>query len=81
MASNEYNKFMKAYNLAHECCPQCGSKMCTTSLVGYLLDLSKKDDYKDLNKCSCYDCGDKHIMHERVPFLNEVLFFKRINLC
>jgi hypothetical protein len=66
-SSKEYDDFMKEYHKQHECCPKCGETGCTTTLVGYVLNMDKKEEYKDLNKCVCSKCGDKHTIHDRVP--------------
>jgi DNA repair exonuclease SbcCD ATPase subunit len=50
-----------------EACPVCGSKNYTMTLVGFPLDSSKPEEYKDRNACVCQDCGWKGIAHELVP--------------
>jgi transcription elongation factor Elf1 len=65
--SEEYNEFMREYELQHKCCPKCGHHECSSTLVGYILYMDKKDEYKDLNKCVCSRCGDRHTTHDRVP--------------
>jgi hypothetical protein len=42
-----------------------------TTLVGYIFDLNKAEEYKDKNNCTCSDCGDEHIYHDRVPVKQE----------
>lgn len=64
----DYDRFMEEYDRNHACCPKCGSIEYMTTLVGYVLNLDKKDEYKDKNRCRCGDCGDTHITHDRVPF-------------
>lgn len=66
--SDEYKEFISKYNRMHKVCPVCGSKRHTSTLMGYILNLDKKDEYKDLNVCNCLDCGDTHKTHDRVPF-------------
>jgi rRNA maturation protein Nop10 len=56
-----YDEFMEKYNLEHEVCPKCGSRQHILTLMGYVFDSSKPHEYKDLNKCECTNCGDKHI--------------------
>ena len=63
----EYNEFMDKYYAQHCCCPNCGSKNYITTLAGFILDMSKPEDYKDRNTCHCQDCGWKGIAHELVP--------------
>ena len=63
----EYNDFMSQYRSQHCCCPNCGSKNYITTLVGFILDMSKPEEYKDRNACHCQDCGWKGIAHELVP--------------
>jgi hypothetical protein len=36
------------------------------TLAGYIVDLSKPEEYKDLNKSTCNDCGDVHTVHDRI---------------
>jgi hypothetical protein len=67
--NDERYSFRKEYALKHECCPKCGYDYCMTTLIGYILDLDHKDEYKDRNLCTCNKCEDKHIMHDRVPRL------------
>jgi hypothetical protein len=62
----DYHKFMKAYRKQHEVCPKCGSKAHTSTLMGYVLNDNKRNEYKDLNRCKCSDCGDVHTAHERI---------------
>jgi len=63
----EYKAFMKAYNNAHQLCPKCGIRYnYTMTMLGYALDMSHKEEYKDLNICKC-SCGSKHTYHERLP--------------
>ena len=57
---------MNEYHEKHKHCPKCGSKGYMSTLMGYVLHMDKKDDYKDLNNCTCSDCGDHHTTHDRV---------------
>lgn len=69
MAENnksEYDIFMNEYAKLHACCPKCGHISYNTTLVGYILNLDKKHEYKDLNRCICSNCNDKHTRHERI---------------
>ena len=63
--SKEYKDFMSEYKEKHKCCPKCGSDDCITTLVGYILNMDKKDEYEDKNICVCSDCGNRHTVHER----------------
>lgn len=65
-SSDEYDKFMSDYHIAHEACPQCGETSHMSTLVGYVLNMEHKEDYKNLNRCTCDNCGDIHTCHERV---------------
>jgi DNA-directed RNA polymerase subunit M/transcription elongation factor TFIIS len=64
--SKENDKFKKEYYEKHKLCPKCGSNKHTSTFVAYILHSDKKDDYKDLNKCVCLECGDTHATHDRV---------------
>jgi len=61
----EYQDFMAEYKEKHKCCPKCGSLKYSTTFVGYILNMDKKDEYKDKNICTCLDCGNRHTTHER----------------
>lgn len=62
-----HNLYMAEYSRQHECCPKCGASTCSTTLVGFIMDLDNPDDYVDKNGCICTECGDSHIRHDRVP--------------
>lgn len=62
----EYNEFMAEYHKKHAVCPKCGSDKYVTTLMGYMLDSNKKEEYKDLNGCVCVKCGDVHTAHEMI---------------
>lgn len=64
--NDEYTLFMNEYNRLHSHCPECGSTSNVQTLVGYILDLSKKEEYKDRNGCSCCCCGWTGIVHDLV---------------
>jgi ribosomal protein S27AE len=66
-SSKQYDLFMKEYHKQHKYCPKCGGEQHTTTLVGYVLNWDKKDEYKDLNRCVCTKCGDNHSTHDRLP--------------
>lgn len=59
-------EFRKEYNEEHAACPKCGSKRHSTTLVAYIINMSAKELYKDKNRCTCSDCGDVHITHDRI---------------
>lgn len=63
---DEYSTFMRKYDYLHRCCPECGSDSNVQTLVGYVLDLSKKEEYADRNGCTCCSCGWTGIVHELV---------------
>lgn len=65
-SSKRYSEFMKEYHNQHKYCPKCDNKQHTTTLVGYILNWDKKDEYKDMNRCVCTKCGDNHSTHDRV---------------
>lgn len=65
-SSKQYDEFMKEYHKQHKYCPKCGGEQYTTTLMGYMLDWDKKDEYKDMNICVCMKCGDIHSAHDRI---------------
>ena len=65
---SEREKFDMEYYLNHKYCPVCGSKEHTSTLMGFILNMNKKEDYKDLNQCECTACGNKHLAHDRVSW-------------
>lgn len=62
----ECKNFLKEYKINHAKCPKCGAESHSTTYVGYILHMDKKDEYKDLNKCVCSECGNVHTTHDRV---------------
>jgi len=66
MKSEIYETFMKEYRIKHEVCPKCGTKPHNSTLMGYIFNSSEPDEYKDLNRCTCSNCGDNHTYHERI---------------
>jgi len=62
-----YDKFMDKYEKEHALCPKCGEENHRSTLVGYAFDSSNPEEYKDLNRCTCMECGDIHTTHERKP--------------
>ena len=64
--SKEYKEFMDAYRIKHEVCPNCGQKAHMTTLIGFIFNSSKPEEYKDLNNCTCVNCHDVHTYHERI---------------
>lgn len=64
--SKQYDEFMEEYYKQHECCPKCGQEEHSSTLVGYVFDHNKKDEYKDMNRCECMNCGDNHSIHDRI---------------
>ena len=62
----DYKEFMTKYNKEHEVCPKCGEKSHSTTLMGYILNSEKREEYKDLNTCVCSKCKDRHSAHERI---------------
>lgn len=67
----EYRKrrdeFYQKYREEHRCCPNCGSRNYTMTLLGIPLNLDKADEYRDINSCHCQDCGWRGIRHDLVP--------------
>lgn len=62
----DYNSFMNQYKKDHALCPKCKHTGYMSTLVGYTYSAEHKDQYKDMNACTCSSCGDRHTMHERV---------------
>ena len=62
----ECKNFLKEYKINHAKCPKCGAESHSTTYVGYILHMDKKDEYKDLNKCVFSECGNVHTTHDRV---------------
>ena len=65
--SDRYNKFMAEYKKAHKACPKCNATTGNVTLMGYILDWSQPQNYKNLNRFTCSNCGDRHTVHDRVP--------------
>ena len=65
-SDNEYDAFMDQYKIDHAVCPKCGSNQQRTSLIGYVFNRDKKEEYRDRNRCTCMDCGSIHIKHDLI---------------
>jgi transcription elongation factor Elf1 len=70
LREKQIKAFREKYREDHACCPKCGSLSHSTTLVGYVLNWDDRQNYKDLNRCKCGNCGDVHITHDRVPYLH-----------
>lgn len=64
--SEECEKFLEEYRQKHKLCPKCGGTGHSVTLAGYILDIDRKEDYKDLNNCFCGACGNSHTVHDRI---------------
>lgn len=62
----EYNEFMSEYNKNHSRCPKCGSRSYRVTLVAYILNMKKKEEYRDRNRVTC-DCGNVCTVHDLKP--------------
>lgn len=62
----DYQSFMNQYKKDHALCPKCKHTSHYSTLVGYTYIAEHKENFKDLNDCTCTHCGDKHTYHERV---------------
>jgi uncharacterized OB-fold protein len=63
---DKYDLFMKEYHERKKLCPKCGSLSHSTTLAAYIFNESKPEEYKDMNRCTCQNCGDKHVTHDRI---------------
>ncbi len=61
-----YDSFMNQYHKDHALCPKCKHSAHISTLAGFIVNMNKLDEYKDKNECTCTNCGDKHITHDRV---------------
>jgi hypothetical protein len=64
--NDEYTLFMNEYNRLHSHCPECGSTSNVQTLLAFILNLSKKEEYVDRNGCTCCGCGWTGIVHDLV---------------
>jgi len=58
--------FMADYKIKHEVCPNCGSNVYMTNLLGMMYNSEKPEEYKNTNHCTCMACEHGHIAHDRV---------------
>lgn len=70
--TDDYGEFMEWYENEHALCPKCGSSEYYTTLVGFILDFNKLEEFKDKNKCTCIDCGNIHLRYNRIKTLNDL---------
>lgn len=54
------------YKRNHKCCPKCGSSKAKITLMAFPLDINSPEAYEDRNTAVCVDCGDKHLVHNRI---------------
>jgi len=66
ISNDRYDAFMKAYEEKHKFCPNCGSVGHSTTLIDYVVNIDKPDEFKDMNRCTCSKCGYTHTMHDRI---------------
>lgn len=59
-------RFRKEYYDSHKSCPRCGSQHTVQTLLGYTLDCSNLQAYRDENRARCGDCGWTGTVHELV---------------
>ncbi len=65
--NKERDEFLENYENDHLVCPNCGEiDNYRSTLVGYILHMDDKENYKNLNKCTCMKCNDVHTKHERL---------------
>lgn len=62
----DYLTFIKKYNEEHSRCPMCHSKNLMQTLLGFIYDEDRPEEYKDENAVRCCDCGWKGIVHDCV---------------
>jgi hypothetical protein len=65
-SSKTIQEFLKEYSRKHQLCPKCGSKGNMSTLVGYIVNMNNREDYKDHNICTCSKCSDRHTVHDRI---------------
>jgi len=63
----ESDDFRNQYHNNHKRCPSCGGEDYSSTLVGYVLNMNDKENYKNKNHIECLDCGFKGIIHDLVP--------------
>lgn len=67
---NKYDSlsdFYNDYGDEHKCCPKCGSKNVSMTLVGFVFDfLNKPKEYVDKNNAKCQDCKWKGCVHDLI---------------
>ena len=61
-----FNDFKRQYKQDHMYCPKCGCDSCSQTLVSYPLIRGHGDTYENKNRCICNQCGDRHLVHDRV---------------
>lgn len=59
-------RFKKEYSARHKCCPECGSERCSTTFTEFIMIPGEEEKYRDENNCVCYECKNKHIVHDRI---------------
>ena len=64
---NSLRDFYNDYGDEHKCCPNCGSKNVSMTLVGFVFDfLNKPKEYVDKNNAKCQDCKWEGYVHDLI---------------
>lgn len=61
----EWKAFVTRYKELHACCPVCGSKVFAVERETYTSN--RTEGFQDLNQALCLNCGDQHLVNDRVP--------------
>ncbi len=62
----ESEDIRKRYHNNHSRCPSCHNTKFSSTYMGFILDMSKPEEYRDENKIVC-SCGWTGITHDLVP--------------
>jgi hypothetical protein len=57
---------LNEYKMAHKYCPLCGSDDIRKGMVGYIIDKSHPESFKDGNPAECLHCGWAGTAHDLI---------------
>jgi Zn-finger nucleic acid-binding protein len=60
-------KHIEIYTDNHKRCPNCDGTWLNQTLVGYVFNVAKPEEYKDENRATCLACGWVGIVHDMKP--------------
>lgn len=62
----QHNRLMEDYRKSHMYCPECGSDRNSQTLMGYVFNLDRPEEFKNENRVTCAECHWNGIVDDLV---------------